>query len=130
MKCLNQWRGIGRAGKDAEARYTPGGKMVCQFPMAVSTYFKTADGEEKKETEWLDVVCWGRLAEMVNERVSKGDPIYTEGRLKSRQWEHEGKQYFRNEVLVKELIFLKPGEGPQVTANAERDADLDEIPFN
>ena len=128
MKNMVQVRMIGYVGKDAEMHYTPSGKPVTQFTVAASIRYQTAEGEERKETEWLDVICWGKLAELANQRVEKGDPVFVEGRLKSRQWEHEGKWYFRNEVQARELVFLKPGEGPQVTADAERDAEYDEMP--
>ena len=78
---LNKVLLIGRLGHDPEMRYTPSGKPLTKFRMASDRSWTTTDGEKKSETEWFNVVAWGKLAEICNQYLKKGKQVYIEGRL-------------------------------------------------
>ncbi len=129
MKSMMKVQAIGHAGKDAESQYK-GEKFLCTFSMAVTDVRKRNDGEKDKHTEWFDVTAWGKLGELINSRVRKGDPVYVEGKFRSREWEYEGKTYFRNEIKCNDIVFLKPGENPRDALDDERLSEIeDELPF-
>lgn len=71
----------GNVGKDPEMRYTPSGQAVTSFSVATSRSYTTGNGEQVKETLWLRVTTWGKLAEICNQYVRKGSLVLIEGRL-------------------------------------------------
>ncbi len=98
---------IGNIGRDPEMRYTPSGKPVTSFSLASSRSWTAPDGERREETEWFNVVTWGNLAEICNQKLSKSQQVYVEGRLQTRSWEDErGQRHFRTEVVANEMIIL------------------------
>ena len=126
---LNKVMIIGHLGKDPEMRYTPSGRPVTNFSVAVSRSWNTSDGERRKETEWFNVVAWGSLAEICNQYLVKGRQVYVEGRLQSRNWEDsEGKRHTTVEINANEMIML--GGRPSSEENASNQpSDEDEFPF-
>ena len=80
---LNKVLLIGRLGHDPEMRYTPSGKPLTKFRMASDRTWTTAEGEKKTETEWFNIVSWGKLAEICNQYLKKGSKVLVEGRLTS-----------------------------------------------
>lgn len=72
----------GKAGRDAEMRYTPSGTAVTSFSVAVDNEYTTSIGEKVKEVKWIRVSAWGKLAEICNQYVKKGTAVLVEGRLK------------------------------------------------
>ena len=106
---LNKVQIIGHLGKDPEMRYTPAGKPVTTFSVAVSRTWNSADGERHSETEWFNVVAWGNLAEICKQYLSKGKQVYIEGYLKTRQWddkEKEGVKHTKVEIVANEMMML------------------------
>ena len=104
---LNKVMIIGHLGRDPEMRYTPSGRPVASFSVAVSRNWKSSNGERKSETEWFKIVAWGRLAEICKEYLHKGQQVYIEGRLQTRQWEDkEGQQRTSVEVVANEMTML------------------------
>ncbi|GAB4441864.1 MAG: hypothetical protein Kow0031_23930 [Anaerolineae bacterium] len=100
---------IGNMGRDPEMRYTPSGKPVTSFSLASSRSWVTPSGERREETEWFNVVAWGGLAEICNDKLSKSQQVYVEGRLQTRSWEDEnGQRHFRTEVVASDMIILGP----------------------
>lgn len=100
---------IGNIGRDPEMRYTPSGKPVTSFSLASSRSWIAPDGQRREETEWFNVVTWGNLAEICNQKLSKSQQVYVEGRLQTRSWEDErGQRHFRTEVVASEMIILGP----------------------
>jgi single-strand DNA-binding protein len=134
---LNKVMIIGHLGRDPEMRYTPSGRPVTNFSVATSRTWKTSDGERREETEWFNVVAWGSLAEICNEYLTKGQQVYIEGRLQTRQWEDdEGNKRKTVEVVAKEMIMLgdrkkKSDSEDDEDALAEDlfDDEEDEFPF-
>ena len=104
---LNKVQIIGHLGKDPEMRYTPSGKPVTTFTVAVSRTWNSADGERHNETEWFNVVAWGALAETCKQYLSKGRQVYIEGRLQTRRWDDkEGNKHTSVEIVANEMLIL------------------------
>jgi single-strand DNA-binding protein len=107
MKCLNKVMVIGYVGRDPEMRYTSSGRAVTSFSVGATRKWTTSEGESREETEWFNVVAWGDLAEVCKQYVSKGRPVYVEGRLQTRGWDdQEGKKRYRTELVAREVIVL------------------------
>jgi len=102
LKSLNKCEFIGNVGSDPEVRYTGNGKAVANFSIACTDKWK--DGEH---TEWVRLVAWDKLAEIVGQYVHKGDPIYVEGTMRTRKYQHnDGSDRYITEIRLKELIML------------------------
>lgn len=127
-KSLNKWQGIGNVGKPPEVKYTPSGKAVANFSMALSERFKDKEGNWQDRTEWVNIVLWEKLAEICGEYVKKGSKIYIEGRLVTRTYEKDGTKKWVTEVVGQELILLdgKPSTSEQAAQPVVDDSD---IPF-
>jgi single-strand DNA-binding protein len=121
MPALNRVQLIGRLGKDPEGRFTPTGKQVTHFSLAVSNRWKGKDGEMKEYTEWINIEAWGRLGEVCQEYLKKGSLIYLEGRLKTDKYEEGGESRFYTKVVALAVQFLdkKPAEEPMMTVEEE-----------
>ena len=120
MPALNRIQLIGRLGKDPEGKYTPSGKKVTHFSLAVSQRWK-ANGEAREYTEWVNVEAWGRLGEVCQEYLKKGSLVYIEGRLKTEKYEDKGETKFFTKVVALSLQFLdkKPTDEPMLTVEEE-----------
>lgn len=104
---LNKVMIIGHLGRDPEMRYTPSGKPVTTFTMAVSRSWNSGDGERHTETEWFNIVAWGNLAEICKQYLIKGQQIYIEGRLQTRRWDDkEGVKHSSVEIVASEMMML------------------------
>jgi single-strand DNA-binding protein len=120
MPALNRVQLIGRLGKDPEGKFTPSGKKVTHFSLAVSQRWK-ANGEAREYTEWVNVEAWGRLGEVCQEYLKKGSLVYVEGRLKTEKYEDKGETKFFTKVVALSLQFLdkKPVDEPMLTVEEE-----------
>jgi single-strand DNA-binding protein len=120
---LNKVMIIGNIGRDPELRYTPSGKPVTSFSLASSRSWIAPDGERREETEWFNIVAWGNLAEICNQKLAKSQQVYVEGRLQTRSWEDDrGQRHFRTEIVANEMIIL----GPRDKNNARHDYNNEE----
>lgn len=135
---LNKVMIIGRLGRDPELRYTPSGRAVTTFTVATTRSWNTSNGERRSETEWFNVVAWGRLAEICNQLLRKGAQVYVEGRLHTRHWEDEnGMHHQRTEIVANEMVVLgdrnhnHQGEvlHSQESPATEETVEEDEFPF-
>jgi single-strand DNA-binding protein len=111
QKCLNRWQGIGYVGKEPEVRMTPKGTSVCNISLACSRTWKDASGEKQERTDWIPVVAWDKLADLVGQYVHKGQLIMVEGSLQYRDSEKDGVTYQRGDVVMTDIIFLRSKEG-------------------
>ena len=84
---LNKVILIGNLGQDPEARFTPQGTAVTNLSVATNESWKDQSGETQDRTEWHRVVMYGRMAETASEYMKKGQMVYVEGRLHTREWE-------------------------------------------
>ncbi len=125
---LNKVMLIGNLGREPEMRYTPSGRPVTAFSLAVSRSWTTSEGERRDETEWFNVVAWGELAERCHKFLAKGQRVYIEGRLQTRSWEgQDGQKHSRTEVVANELLMLDSRARAEESTTG--DVPGDEIPF-
>ena len=125
MPALNHVQLIGRLGKDPESKFTPTGKKVTHFRLAVSQRWKT-NGEMKEFTEWVNIEVWGRLGEVCQEYLKKGSLVYLEGRLKTEKYDDKGgdTKYFTK--VVTQMVQFLPDSRAGDTLDAHVDLhDLD-----
>src|SRR5215207_4975521 len=106
MPALNRVQLIGRLGKDPEGKFTPTGKKVTHFSVAVSNRWKSNEGEMKESTEWVNVEAWERLGETCQEYLKKGSLVYVEGRLKTDKYEDRGETKYFTKVVAQMVQFL------------------------
>jgi len=121
MANLNKVFLIGNLTRDPELRYIPSGSAVATFTVAVNRVFKLQTGEKKEQVSFIRVVVWGRRAEVCGEYLSKGSPVFVEGRLQSREWEtQEGQKRSTIEVVADNIQFLRMGEKKAAAGAGER----------
>ena len=128
---LNKVMIIGRLGRDPEMRYTPNGRPVTAFSVAVNRSWTAGDGDKREETEWFNVVAWGNLAEICKQHLRKGQTVYVEGRLQTRGWDDpDGKKHYRTEIVANEMIMLsdKRDSGDEPFGEVAS-AEEEEFPF-
>ena len=107
MPALNRVQLIGYLGRDPESKYTPTGKRVTYFPVAITNRWKDDSGETQEHTEWVQIEAWGRLAETCHEYLGKGSLAYVEGRLKTDRYEDsEGEVHYFTKVVARTVQFL------------------------
>lgn len=110
MASLNKVFLMGNLTRDPEVRHTPKGTAVGDLAMAINLTYRAQDGTEKEEVCYVDVVVWGRQAETCRDYLSKGAPIFVEGRLQLDQWEGpEGEKKSRLRVRADRVQFLSRG---------------------
>ena len=105
---------LGNVGKDPEFKVTQGGMQIATFGLATAERTKGQDGNWTDKTEWHNIVCFQRTAEVVRDYVKKGSQIFVEGRITNRSWEDKesGQKKYRTEILVNDLTLLgKPSGG-------------------
>lgn len=105
---LNKVLLIGNVGRDPEMRYTQGGQAVTTFSLATNRRVPGQDGQYHDETEWHNVVAWGKLAEQCNEYLNKGRKVYIEGRIQTRSWDDQqsGQKKYRTEIVANAMQML------------------------
>lgn len=132
---LNRVQLIGRLGKDPEMRYTKQGTAVVSFSVATGGKYTDKDGNEHDDTEWHNVVAWGKLAEICNQYLNKGKQVYIEGRLQTRKWQDQsGNDRYTTEIIANDMLMLgSKGDGGSSGGdggrNAPREIDEKDLPF-
>ncbi len=107
MGNLNKVMIIGNVGRDAELRYTANGTALANFSVAVNSNRRNQSGDWEEETEWFNVTIWAERAERISQYITKGIPIYVEGRLRTRSWDDDqGVRQYRTEVVANNIEFL------------------------
>lgn len=112
MFSLNRATIIGNLTRDPELRYTPNGQSVASFSVATNRRWKNQNGEMQDETQYHEVVAWGKLGEIAQQTLFKGKKAYVEGRLQTRNWDGpDGTKRTRTEIVAENLIALSPRDG-------------------
>jgi single-strand DNA-binding protein len=113
MASVNKVILIGNLGKDPELKFTPSGVAMAKFSLATTERIKEADGNVREQVEWHNIVLWKRLAEIANEYLKKGSPVYIEGRIQTRSWEDkDGQKRYMTEIVGRNIQLLgRRGEG-------------------
>ena len=134
---------VGNLGRDPELRYTPQGTPVCSFSMATNERRKDKSGEMQDQTTWFRITLWGRQAETASQYLTKGRPVYIEGRLRVEEWtDRDGKARHTLEVHGTDMQFIgggarEEGGAPPARAAAAAgepgpeatDLNDDDVPF-
>ena len=119
---LNKAMIIGRLTRDPELKNTPTGKSVATLGLATNRIWVDANNQKQKQTEFHNVVMWGKLAEICSQYLKKGGKMYIEGRLQTREWTgQDGVKKYRTEIVGENMIMLdsKTGTGTGGTFNAD-----------
>ena len=124
-KSVNKVILIGTLGKDPELKYTPQGTAVAKFSMATNENFKDKQsGEWKERTDWHNIVCWARTAEIAAEYLKKGRPVFIEGRLQLDSWDDKqtGQKRSKLKVIGETMQLLSGGRPGGATAAVPAEA--------
>lgn len=137
MANLNRVILIGNLTRDPEMRFTPSGTNVTNFGLAVNRRYTNKAGEKVDSADFFNIVCWGKLAELVSQNITKGTPVAVDGRLQYRAWEAaDGQKRSTVEIVAENVQFLgktsfgsEKGFEPDM-GSVENEIDLEEdIPF-
>ena len=110
---------VGNLGANPEIRYTQGGQAVANLRLATTERWTDKSGQKQEQTEWHNVVVWGRTAEIVGQYLTKGRQVYIEGRIRTRQWQDKtGQKRFTTEVVAQTVQKLggRGERGPEDSA--------------
>ena len=113
MPSLNKVLLMGNLTRDPELRVTPKGTPICQFSLAINRQFKMESGESREEVIYVDVEAWGKQGETIAKYMTKGRPLYVEGRLRLDQWEDKTTKEKRSrmKVVLEQFQFLGDSRG-------------------
>src|SRR3954471_4067442 len=107
MASVNKVILIGNLGKDPEVRYLPSGDAVTNISVATTDQWKDKSGEKQEHTEWHRVAFFGKTAEIAGEYLRKGNPVYIEGRIRTRKWQdREGQDRYTTEIVADRMQLL------------------------
>ena len=135
---------VGNLGKDPEVRHLEGGVSVAHFTLATNEYYKDKQGNRVERTEWHNISAWRGLADMADKYLKKGQQVYIEGKLRTRQYQDKDQQTrYITEIIADEISML--GGRPQGTNEAtvepidlaaveaahsfRQEPELDQLPF-
>lgn len=129
MANLNKVMLIGNLTRDPELRQTPKGTAVAQFGIAVNRTFRGEDGQSREEATFIDLEAWGKQAEVISKYLTKGRPIFVEGRLKFDQWEDKngGGKRSKLRVVVENFQFLGGRQGEDAGGGGGTGADREPV---
>lgn len=105
----------GNLGKDVELKRLDSGKAVAKFSLATSETYTNKQGEKVTDTQWHDIVAWGKSAEFAERQLKKGSSVTIFGKLTYRTHEHEGQKRYYTEIVANEIIphvWAKGDQGP------------------
>ena len=129
MASVNKVVLLGRLGRDPETRYaSDGGTPICHLAVATSRRYKDRDGTRGEETEWHNVVLFGKTAEIAQQYLQKGSEVYIEGRLRTRSYEKDGVKRYSTEIIGESMqlgarptdVSAKPAQKPEPTSTASQ----------
>lgn len=96
---------FGNITRDPELRALPSGMNVCNFSIATNRVYKDRDGKKQEQTDFHNIVVFGRQADTVSQYLKKGSSVYVEGRMQTRSWEQNGEKKYRTEVVADSVQF-------------------------
>jgi len=123
---------FGNLTRDPELRALPSGMNVCNFSVATNRVYKDKEGKKQEQTDFHNVVVFGRTADTVNQYLKKGSSVYVEGRMQTRSWEQNGEKKYRTEVVADSVQFgprsSGGGGGSRSTGSERASAPADDAP--
>ena len=138
MSDLNLCQFIGRLGQDPKLTYMPNSNAVANISIAVGEQWRDKAGEKQERVTWVNVVAFGKLAEIMAQYTSRGSRIYLSGSLRTRKWEKDGQTHYTTEIVAKEMQLLDRKETGERNQNPIKkpeaggfdDFGEDDIPFS
>ncbi len=117
---LNKVFLYGNLTRDPELKALPSGQTVASFGIATNRSFKNKEGQQTDQTEFHNLVSFGRQADVIGQYLKKGRPVFIEGRLQTRSWDKDGQKMYRTEIVVEQFQFgpqaagerMSGGQGP------------------
>lgn len=121
----------GNLTRDPETKALPSGQNITNFSLATNRVWTDKDGQKKEETEFHNVVVFGKQAENCAKYLTKGSEAMVEGRLQTRSWEKDGAKFYRTEIIAERVQFGRKPDGATAAkeAPAEENVAPSEIPF-
>jgi single-strand DNA-binding protein len=143
---LNKVFLIGNLGRDPEVRSTQSGQPVASFSLATTRRWRDREGNRQEHTEWHNIVCWGKQAEIAGQYLTKGKQVFVEGRLQTRSWDdrNSGEKRYKTEIVCDNFQMLggrgesdvergergeSGGAAPGRPAGFDAEPEDDDIPF-
>ncbi len=130
---------VGNLGKDPEVRHLEGGNSVANFTLATNDFYKDKQGNRIERTEWHNVSAWRGLAELAEKYLRKGNQVYVEGKLRTRQYQDKDQQTrYITEIVADEISLLANRGGgttsaaspaSEETVSLRQEPELDQLPF-
>ncbi len=108
---LNKAMIYGNLTRDPELKSLPSGMQVCSFSLATNRVFNDRDGKRQEQTEYHNIVVFGRQAETSAQYLKKGSAAYVEGRLQTRSWDKDGQKQYRTEIVADRVQFGPRNDG-------------------
>jgi len=124
---------VGRLTRDPEKKVIPSGQTVTNFSIATSRKWKNQEGQEQEKTEFHNIIAWARRGEIIAQYMTKGQEIYLEGRLETRNWEDQetGKKMYRTEIVLEDFQFgAKPAGTTQGNYQNQQNGTTPDISTN
>ena len=136
---LNKVMIYGNITRDPELKALPSGQNVCSFSVATNRVYKDRDGKKQEQTDFHNIVVFGKNADNVHTYMRKGSAIFIEGRLQTRSWEKDGEKKYRTEIVA-DMVQFGPKKSGEASASAPKkveegteigadDINPDDIPF-
>ncbi len=127
---LNKIFLIGRLTRDPEMKMLPSGQGVTNFGLATSRHFTDKSGQKQQETQFHNIVLFGRLAEISSQYLKKGSLVFLEGRIRTRSWEDSsGNKRYRTEIIIQTLQLPPKSMGKTASPQPEKETKEEEIPI-
>jgi len=115
---------IGNVGKDPEVRHLDSGVAVSTFPLATSETYRNKEGQKVTNTEWHNIVVWRGLAEVAEKYVKKGNPLYIEGKIRTRSWDDkDGVKRYTTEIIADNMQMLGSKQSNEESSSAPEKAE-------
>lgn len=118
---LNKVFLYGNLTRDPELKSIPSGNLVASFGLATNRSFIQKDGQKKEQTEFHNIIAFGKTADIIGQYLKKGRPVFIDGRLQTRSWEKEGAKQYRTEIIVDSFQFGPSSERENVAGETKAD---------
>ncbi len=131
MAGVNKWIGIGNLTKDPEIRYTKDEKPVASFSIACNEDYKDKEGNKVEKVEFIRIVAYRKLAEICGQYLSKGKPVFVEGKMRNKSWtDSDNNNRYSTEIEAREVVMLGRGEEKPVEREKEHEpVDTEDVGF-
>lgn len=119
---------MGRLGNNPETKQA-NGQQLAKFSLATTESYKDKSGEKKEQTEWHNIVVWGKLAEIAEKYLTKGSQILVEGKISYKSYEKDGEKKYYTEILASSFQMIGGKSEPTKQNEQAPSAESDDLPF-